>query len=120
MAIFQWRIRRSIIAILCASSLVIYPYHVPTSEENESIASPKNATTEASVWHPSGEKVQSGWDERGLKLYKGRSDALPGIGFKNITFWHFQHRGQFFVSNDECANRNFWDIATRGESFSDG
>lgn len=59
-------------------------------------------------------KIESGWDERGVVLYNSTTAALPGMGIKNITFWKFQHRGQFLVSNNECRNRNFWEIATRG------
>ena len=59
-------------------------------------------------------KIESGWDDRGIALYNTTTASLPSMGTKNITFWHFQHRGQFLVSNNECRNRNFWDIASRG------
>ena len=55
--------------------------------------------------------IESGWDDRGVALYNSTTATLPSLGYRNITFWHFQHRGQFFVSNNECNNMNFWEVA---------
>ncbi|KAL7538811.1 hypothetical protein ACHAWF_006220 [Thalassiosira exigua] len=59
-------------------------------------------------------KIESGWDERGMALYTGAKERLPDRGHRNLTYWEFRHRGTFQVSNEECGNRNFWEIASRG------
>mmetsp|Transcript_24283 Transcript_24283/g.51512 ORF Transcript_24283/g.51512 Transcript_24283/m.51512 type:complete len:367 (+) Transcript_24283:135-1235(+) len=60
------------------------------------------------------EKVESGWDDRAIQLYNRTLDELPQLGARNLTYWKFRHRGTFRVSNNQCGNHNFWEVASRG------
>lgn len=67
-----------------------------------------------SSFRPPVRRVESGWDDRGVALYNATRDDLPRHGVRDLTYWHYQHRGTFRVSKNECHNRNFWEIASRG------
>lgn len=65
-------------------------------------------------------KIDSGWDAMGNKLYHDRVLSLSTMGVINTTVyppmvpWPSNLSGGFFVSRDECANRNFWGRLANG------
>jgi len=57
-------------------------------------------------------KLESGWDDKGQNLYKETVLSLSTIGTRNATI---NNKGNIFVSNNACSNRDFWKMAARGE-----
>ena len=114
---------RSRVLIAFIISFAIFYVRIKTNGAGtiilEDTATHKTESTNNNYYHHSRptstyRKIESGWDDRGVALYNSTTATLPSLGYRNITFWHFQHRGQFFVSNNECNNRNFWEVASRG------
>lgn len=98
--------------IIFTTSIVILLHFLFYNAQEIQLPVTVTAPDEATLLLPM--KIPSGWDDQGIELYTDRHNALPNWGHREITFWHYQQYGQFWVSNDECNNKQFWEIATRG------
>jgi len=53
-------------------------------------------------------RVESGWDDAGLKLYRDRVRQLSDIGWTNVTFSEGLGGRHFVASDDVAGNVDFW------------
>lgn len=54
------------------------------------------------------QRVESGWDEMGMKLYNNRVRELSQIGWTNVSFTEALRSRHFVASKDDAGNSNFW------------
>lgn len=61
-------------------------------------------------------EIVPGWDATGWDIYKEKVVSLAQTGVMNTTVYPPNPLGvaSFFVSKDECHNRNFWSNLSKG------